>query len=88
MFQLTITAKEILTKVNSVGKTYKDSERRGYDKRNKDQKRQQERERKKMNVDPGEFWDQKRKFKKNFNGVVDEAFDDDRGNVVEYDDNE
>lgn len=48
-----------------MGKTYKDNERRGYDKRNKDQKRQQDRQRKQMNIDPGEFWDRKNKFKKN-----------------------
>lgn len=53
-----------IIEVISVGKTYKDSERRGYEKRNQDQKRQQDRKRKQMNVDPGEFWDQNKKFKK------------------------
>ena len=60
-----ITVIEILKKVKSVGKTYKDNEKRGYDNRNKYQKRENERNRKKMNIDPGEFWDQKKKFKKN-----------------------
>lgn len=48
-----------------MGKTYKDNEKRGYDNRNKYQKRERDRDKKKMNIDPGEFWDQKKQFKKN-----------------------
>lgn len=48
-----------------MGKTYKDSERRGYDKRNKDEQRRKDRQRKQMNIDPGEFWDRNNKFRKN-----------------------
>lgn len=52
-----------------MGKTYKDSERRGYDKKGKDQKRQQDRERKRINSDPQEFWDKKkRSYKDDNNG--------------------
>lgn len=47
-----------------MGKTYKDSERRGYDKRSKEQKRQQDRYRKQMNINSGELWDGKNKFSK------------------------
>lgn len=62
--------KEILR----MGKTYKDSEKRGYDKsRSKYQKRENDRNRKKMNVDPGEFLDQKKQFRKN--GIEDDFED-------------
>jgi hypothetical protein len=48
-----------------VGKTYKDNAKGGYDKRDKYEKRNNDRNRKKMNIDPGDFWDRNKKFKKN-----------------------